>query len=65
MTTQQKYCIWSNEHTAWWNPDKCGYTRDRDNAGEYSKEEAEEICNSANQWIKDDGTPNEVMVRVK
>ena len=31
----------------WWGPDRCGYVSDLSHAGRYSKEEAEEIANSA------------------
>lgn len=32
--------IWSDEHRAWWRPDRCGYTTIRDRAGVYSFDDA-------------------------
>jgi len=42
--TTDTYLIWSNEHMAWWRPNKCGYTTSIIAAGHYSKEEAIAIC---------------------
>lgn len=41
------YLIWSNEHQAWWGPDRCGYVRAVTQAGRYSRSEAIEICKRA------------------
>lgn len=64
------YNIWSNEHNAWWNPGKRGYTNHRKRAGEYLEEEAIEICRKANEHQDFDNpdypaTPNECMVPVQ
>lgn len=48
MTTE--WLIWSDEHGAWWAPDKAGYTRDLERAGRYSLAEATEICENANRY---------------
>jgi hypothetical protein len=45
-----KWLIWSDEHGAWWRPLKRGYTRNLDEAGRYSFEEATEICENANRY---------------
>jgi len=53
------YLIWSYEHGAWWSPYRAGYTRNPARAGNYSFEEATEICEEANRYSK---TPQERMV---
>lgn len=40
------WIILSNEHSAFWRPNMAGYTRILEEAGRYTKEEAEEICKS-------------------
>ena len=42
------YVIWSVEHTAWWAPNRHGYTRDIRAAGRYQRSEAREIVREAN-----------------
>lgn len=42
------YLIWSNEHSAWWKPNKQGYTTIIEEAGKYSVNEAKEIAAEAN-----------------
>lgn len=39
-----QYLIWSNEHSAWWRADSCGYVIDARGAGRYTREEAMGIC---------------------
>lgn len=39
--------IWSNEHRAWWRPNRNGYCTQLFGAGLYSPEEADEICRRA------------------
>lgn len=56
-----KYLIWSNEHAAWWRPNRLGYTAIISQAGRYSREEAETICERANQH-RQGKEPHEVMV---
>ena len=43
MSTTRQFVIWSWEHTAWWGPDRCGYTADLAKAGRYSHAEAADI----------------------
>jgi hypothetical protein len=54
--------IWSEEHRGWWRPAQCGYTDHVDLAGEYTLEEAIEICNNANKHKKYEHYPDEKMV---
>jgi hypothetical protein len=60
------WLVWSIEHNAWWGPNHCGYTPDRDRAGRYSVDQAREICRNANYRAGSDnegtGLPSEVMV---
>jgi len=42
------YVIWSYEHGAWWRPASCGYTTRLEEAGHYSKVEADRIVADAN-----------------
>jgi hypothetical protein len=41
------YLIWSNEHKAWWAPDRAGYTNRIARAGRYTHQEALDICYDA------------------
>lgn len=52
------YLIWSIEHDAWWKPGWHGYTSDINEAGMYSKDEAERIVKNANAH----GSFNECMI---
>jgi hypothetical protein len=45
-----EWLIWSREHGAWWCPESSGYTRNLDQAGRYSLEQATEICEHANRY---------------
>lgn len=61
------WLIWSNEHTAWWNPNGNGYTLRVDEAGRYSFADALKICTGAChgcEWMNNVGfrEPDEVMV---
>ncbi len=42
------WIVWSNEHRAFWAPNRRGYTPRIEKAGRYTKVEAEAICNGAN-----------------
>lgn len=59
-----KYRIWSNEHQAYWKPNRHGYTLGKDLAGEYSQDEAIAICHNANQYQQPFENPNETMVPI-
>lgn len=38
------YLIWSHEHSMWWGPGECGYTRRISKAGRYLQADALRIC---------------------
>lgn len=44
----RKFLIWSEEHGAWWAPDRWGYTHSIIKAGRYTAEQAINICAHAN-----------------
>lgn len=44
----KEWLIWSNEHEAWWRPNHRGYTCIIEEAGRYSKAEADSIVANAN-----------------
>lgn len=60
------YLIWSNEHRAWWRPQRQGYTSSIHEAGQYTRENAFKICKNANyEHFFDErcvATPNEIAV---
>lgn len=56
------YLVWSNEHNAWWRPDRCGYTNHIQAAGRYSREDAIKICAGANYTFAKGQLPNEIPV---
>ena len=43
-----EWLIWSIEHQAWWAADSCGYTRNLQQAGRYSRDAALEIVRTSN-----------------
>jgi hypothetical protein len=57
------YLIWSNEHRAWWRPNKCGYTVHLAVAGRYSHDEALRICRNARDGWMPGEPPPEIPVR--
>ena len=42
-----EYLVWSNEHRAWWHPDRCGYTTSIEQAGRYTRTAAIAIASNA------------------
>ena len=48
----ETWLVWSNEHAAWWGPNRCNYYTSIESAGRYSLEEAMLICRLRSQ------TPN-------
>ena len=46
-----RWLIWSEEHGAWWMPDRRGYTRILRKAGRYSLEQARELVEAANEFV--------------
>lgn len=41
------YLVWSNQHALWWRPRSAGYTPVIEEAGRYSRAEAEDIVRKA------------------
>ena len=59
-TEGEKYLVWSNEHSAWWGRDRCGYTRIIANAGRYDRAEALSIAGTRDGgWHVRKGNPDE------
>lgn len=44
---ERNWLVWSNEHHAFWGPNRCGYYQAIESAGRYIREEAEAICRDA------------------
>ena len=57
------WLVWSNEHQAWWRPNRQGYTVFVEAAGRYSHEEALDICRKARHGWERGVPPSEVPVR--
>jgi hypothetical protein len=64
MTDEIYVLIWSNEHSAWWKPNSCGYTSDRSEAGAYLLDDAMAICRGANKHLRDAEVPYEAIVPI-
>jgi hypothetical protein len=64
MNEVQLYLIWSEEHLAWWQANKCGYTRSIFEAGRFSQREATEIVKDANAFLDPSCNPplNEIAI---
>lgn len=60
--TDTTYVIWSNEHRAWWGPDRRGYCSRLDDAGRYDRESALGVCIGARGGRRYNDNPSEVMV---
>ncbi|MFD1546956.1 hypothetical protein [Nonomuraea guangzhouensis] len=56
------YLVWSNEHDAWWGPNRRGYTHDVWAAGRYAETEDAEVCRKAAYGWRGGSPPPEVMV---
>ena len=60
---EPKYLVWSNEHSAWWGPNGCGYTRIIANAGRYDRETALSIAGMRDGgWLPCKGNPDEIAI---
>lgn len=57
-----EYVVWSNEHRAWWAPDRCGYTTHIDRAGRYPRREAIDIASSARGGWSRGNNPPEIAI---
>lgn len=56
------YVVWSNEHCAWWGPNRAGYCTRLEYAGHYTREEALRICIGARGGREFNHNPSEVPV---
>lgn len=57
--------IWSNEHKAWWGPNKSGYFTHLLQAGHYTYDEARKIISDSNVMLEVTNVPDETMFPVK
>jgi hypothetical protein len=57
--------VWSHQHGAWWRAGRCGYTRDRRQAGLYCRAEAVAICADAGAGGRPGEPPAEIVVRLE
>lgn len=48
INNEEKYLIWNFERSMWWKPNNHGYTIYVTEAGVYSKDDAELICERGN-----------------
>ena len=62
---QHLWLIWSIEHSAWWRPNKIGYTQKKSEAGAYTFEDACRIVRNANHYLAFFEPPKEAMVRIE
>lgn len=60
-----KCYIWSNQHEAWWKPNRMGYTLDRKEAGIYPLPLAMSIVIDANKYQGDNDIPDETIVPIE
>lgn len=60
MNAGREYVVWSNEHRAWWGPDRRGYYTHLSAAGLYSRDEALRICVHARGGRRFNKNPSEV-----
>ncbi|MGQ3671832.1 hypothetical protein ACT6QG_05490 [Xanthobacter sp. TB0136] len=59
------YVVWSNEHSAWWGPDRRGYNTHLTHAGRYTRDEALWICTRARGGREFHSNPTEVPVPLR
>jgi len=57
-----EYVVWSNEHMAWWGPNRAGYYTHLSAAGRYSREDALRICKGARGGRRFNANPSEVPI---
>ena len=60
--TEKQYLVWSNEHSAWWGENRCGYYTALSAAGRYTRDEALKICVGARGGREFNDNPSEVPV---
>jgi hypothetical protein len=66
MVEREAYLVWSNEHSAWWGVNQCGYTRFIERAGRYDRAEALSIAGTRDGgWHVRKGNPDEIAIPEK
>jgi hypothetical protein len=57
------WLVWSNEHAAWWGPNRCHYYTDVSAAGRYTLEEAMQIAGlrTGSKKTRETGNPGEMI----
>lgn len=60
--TAEPYLVWSNEHHAWWGPNKSGYFYRIASAGRYTREDAVAISRGARGGRAFNENPSEVPI---
>lgn len=60
---EETYYIWSTEHNRWWKPGGNGYTENLEEAGDYGRVEAMNICANSALGHKKLRIPNELPIR--
>jgi len=58
LLTGEHWLVWSNEHAAWWGPNRRQYFTEIESAGRYTLEEAMKICGLRSQT---GGNPTELI----
>ena len=61
-TAHGQYLIWSNEHRAWWAPERQGYTQSVDRAGRYSRAEAMDTAGAGRGGWSKGKNPGEIAI---
>lgn len=61
MAAETPWVVWSNEHMAWWRPNRCGYCADIRGAGIYTEAEAK-ACEPLRGEPAPNGKPAEVAI---
>lgn len=56
------YVVWSNEHCAWWGPNRAGYYTHLSAAGRYTRDDALRICRGARGGREFNSNPSEVPI---
>lgn len=63
-TRDERYVVWSHEHSCWWRANSQGYARRIEDAGVYSRAEAVSISHRGRDGWRPGERPDELPVRV-